>query len=327
MEGILSVVTEMIKPVNYMSEFDFIKGIMIILVIVGHSGSSVSDSTYFPAIVNSIYLFHMPIFLLISGYLFSVKNSFINDIVKIFRSLFVPYFVFSVIYIILLYLLNMFGYTTSTSLCVSYLDGIIYKPQTLWYLHDLFLFRLILIISHLIHQKLNMAKLFVFTLLLLVCFDIGLLRVESVVFLTLGFTIKEYGIVIKRNYECLLLIILVLVGIIDVDDIIVKKVVLSLSFVVFLSQLYSVFQKRVPVELLSYVGRNSLIIYIVHCYTGYLAKNTFLSCQFFGNYYYLYIVVSCSLSVVLSLLFARILDGLHISGLLFYKNNIYSPFR
>ncbi|KWV58112.1 nodulation protein NolL [Bradyrhizobium macuxiense] len=66
--------------------FDFAKGILIILVIVGHllqyvvyRGNGYWDSPYF----KSIYMFHMPLFMAISGYLSSralLRKSFARSV-------------------------------------------------------------------------------------------------------------------------------------------------------------------------------------------------------------------------------------------------------
>ena len=47
---------------------DFLKGILIILVVLGHSFQN--SKSYEDLIIRVIYSFHMPAFMLISGYLF-----------------------------------------------------------------------------------------------------------------------------------------------------------------------------------------------------------------------------------------------------------------
>nr|WP_305881664.1 acyltransferase family protein [Bradyrhizobium sp. CCGUVB23] len=54
--------------------FDFAKGILIILVIVGHLLQYViirADEYWYSAYFKSIYMFHMPLFMALSGYLSS----------------------------------------------------------------------------------------------------------------------------------------------------------------------------------------------------------------------------------------------------------------
>ena len=62
-------------------ELDFAKAILIILVIIGHSlqysygNDYLSSGHYFNNhLYRLIYSFHMPLFMMISGYLFSTSN-------------------------------------------------------------------------------------------------------------------------------------------------------------------------------------------------------------------------------------------------------------
>lgn len=58
---------------NRNSEFDVLKGILIILVILGHWLEYGLGNYLNRVVFNYIYLFHMPLFILISGY-FSKKT-------------------------------------------------------------------------------------------------------------------------------------------------------------------------------------------------------------------------------------------------------------
>lgn len=68
------------KRIDY---FDIAKGIGILLMIIGHM-----DLKKYPLINHFIYSFHMPLFFVISGYFFKVKEdkicikSIINKLIK-----------------------------------------------------------------------------------------------------------------------------------------------------------------------------------------------------------------------------------------------------
>jgi len=76
---------------------DMVKGIGIILVVIGHS-TYVSDQT-----ITWLASFHMPLFFIISGLLFAYKGSekeeFASYAKKRFCGMMIPYFWFSLIYI------------------------------------------------------------------------------------------------------------------------------------------------------------------------------------------------------------------------------------
>lgn len=73
------------KRVRYV---DFLKGVGIFLVVFAHCWLR-SDTSFW-----AIYRFHMPLFFLISGYLFSPKGSFLKFTVRKVQSLLLPYVVF-----------------------------------------------------------------------------------------------------------------------------------------------------------------------------------------------------------------------------------------
>ena len=88
----------MVKRVHYL---DYAKGIAIILVVLGHIFSEGNIKTY-------IYSFHMPLFFIISGYLFNYSNlnSFKEFIYKRINGILIPYCTFSIINILGYYLLS-----------------------------------------------------------------------------------------------------------------------------------------------------------------------------------------------------------------------------
>lgn len=72
------------KRIDYL---DIAKGIGIILVLVGHISKNDEINRF-------LYLFHMPLFFIISGMLYKEKNNFCK---KKIRNLIIPYFCFAII--------------------------------------------------------------------------------------------------------------------------------------------------------------------------------------------------------------------------------------
>lgn len=83
----------MSKNINY--EILSLQAIGIILVVLGHKGGIFLFSDWFP-----IYSFHMPLFIFISGYFYksSSANNLKKYIIKKFRRLIIPYFIWNLIY-------------------------------------------------------------------------------------------------------------------------------------------------------------------------------------------------------------------------------------
>lgn len=69
-------------------EIDLLKRIGIILVIMGHVPFS-------EEITKAIYVFHVPLFFMASGFLYNRKNDFNTAFVKLLKRLILPYFIFA----------------------------------------------------------------------------------------------------------------------------------------------------------------------------------------------------------------------------------------
>lgn len=59
---------------NRLEHIDILKGLLIILVVIGHIGG-------IPTLHKYIYWFHMPCFFMISGYLFQAKKKKTKNII------------------------------------------------------------------------------------------------------------------------------------------------------------------------------------------------------------------------------------------------------
>lgn len=111
------------------SYFDNFKGLLILLVVIGHFiGAFIYKNHIMEFLVITIYSFHMPAFAFVSGY-FSKKN----QILKLVKTLLMPYFIFQIVYFIFLYLI---GRDKNFELLQPYF--------TLWFLLSLFCWRLLI---------------------------------------------------------------------------------------------------------------------------------------------------------------------------------------
>ncbi|WP_373810598.1 acyltransferase family protein [Porphyromonas macacae] len=86
---------------NRIPDIDLTKAIGILLVAFGHFGAMTEQPGWFLTIKEVIYTFHMPMFILLSGYLFgqSKANRSIKQYLIIgFRHLIIPYLIFALIF-------------------------------------------------------------------------------------------------------------------------------------------------------------------------------------------------------------------------------------
>ncbi len=134
------------KKTNRIAYFDIAKGIGILLVLLGHlqTDTIFSYSPYILKLCSWIFSFHMPLFFIISGMLISCKKEpekdLSNLIRKKYRSIIIPYFWFSLIYImIVIYSLLITKVVPLKTLFIQlwYVIGM-YGMNVLWFLPALF---------------------------------------------------------------------------------------------------------------------------------------------------------------------------------------------
>ncbi|WP_165731740.1 acyltransferase family protein [Polaribacter sp. 20A6] len=147
---------------NKIDWVDNAKGIGIVLVVFGHvlrgifaKGLSISNDT-FMFIDDIIYSFHMPLFFLISGFFINKSLSKYGGkelIINKAKTIMYPYFIWSVIQILINVLLSKF--TNNNSDLWSILK-IIYEPiAPFWYLYAVFLMYILSVIFIKIDIKLK----------------------------------------------------------------------------------------------------------------------------------------------------------------------------
>lgn len=80
------------KPVNRILSFDLLKGISMYLVIFTHCLQYIAAQTFENTLFQVVYVFHMPLFIIVSGYLFRKKidRPLHSTIVNLFVRLIIP---------------------------------------------------------------------------------------------------------------------------------------------------------------------------------------------------------------------------------------------
>lgn len=108
MESTHQKITRVYSQEKRLEFVDYAKGIGIILVVLGH--------TRFPYARNIIYSFHMPLFFMLSGYLFQDKKlevSFLQYLIKKLKGLYLPFLKFSIFYLLLNNFFVLIGFLPS----------------------------------------------------------------------------------------------------------------------------------------------------------------------------------------------------------------------
>lgn len=181
---------------------DSLKGILILLVVLGHAIQGVlSETADSNHIYNFLYSFHMPAFFAISG--FFVKPYVGGGkllIVKRIWQLLVPYFAWA--------LLKLIVYADFSLEAIA---NIVINPVSFWFLWVLFWVFLIFLISQYLHSithtKFNYASIFVALLLIAVMavLNVKLFAFHLIayyfVFYAMGYYMSNYKVFrINNNY-------------------------------------------------------------------------------------------------------------------------------
>jgi acyltransferase len=268
---------------------DFIKGILILLVVIGHTVPQESILT------KLIYFFHMPLFLGIFGYLIKNYNFEYNNYyyMKIKRLL-IPFFTGSMIYFILshiFYYQNLF--TSDTLKSFAYILIIpSFAHLHLWYLYSTaiqFTLLYTLYKTHSLNAKLELALLFFFLFCgIIINYTIPLEEILEFkrtfgwfIFTFTGFLLSNkiipyyYDLLcIRRKAHVLIfLTIIYLIFSFIFPTLFISKddgLLSSLFFIInnFLLIIIIIFianeNTKFNIPIINYIGANSMIVYLFH---------------------------------------------------------------
>lgn len=261
---------------------DFLKGISILAVIVGHSVSHVERLSL---LFNIIYSFHMPLLFFLSGYLEEavILDKRRNILVKRMKSLLIPYLCWT----ILLYAVDLqMPFYINTNQFLSNLFG--YTQNGLWFLPVLFGLKCMHCCLWKIQNK-NKDNLLIKTIINLVIIELIIISLAVITRLPYVINMVSYaipyffGVILQCNAQCRRLIRHE--GIITSSIIAyfagmhwfsfhntdwttqVLRIGLSLCVIVVLYNCRGIFEKAQNNGLnraICYFGRNSMGIYLLH---------------------------------------------------------------
>lgn len=272
------------------SNISFLQFIGPILVILGHSANGIPIPDVYHVFSKVwIYLFHMPLFFFISGYLFSYRGAlnnksypgFLNDK---FQRLLIPYLIWNLSFIFPKILVSNF-IVDEVSFDPSYLFKLIINPRAMiwghtWFLAALFLLFVLAPVFHLL-LNIRRQRMLTWTLVTVGLTILSLFPIESSVLAlsdlsknTLFFWIgMMFGQIptekIAKNRESTTIFALVLFLTIvftyirlDVSDLRAITIVTCLLTIICLFLLPIMF--RIEFDWIDQVGRYSFGIYILH---------------------------------------------------------------
>lgn len=320
---------------------DVIKGLSIILMVYGHITMVGNYEEFQKSIVGVIYTFHMPLFLIISGFFFTVnKNETAVRVKKVFQNLIKPYLIFIVVYLILMIMVNHFTHIqTNNKPPTSILEFIstvfVHPIGGYWFLHSL-------IVLSLLYIGINYGlPFFQYPVLFLICLIfcclflsdvVGLILWRTCFYFMLGFIFSNIS---KKKMEgnIGMLIIGLMITIYmfftkeNIKDFTVYQVVWVCGIFSLLWGGSNLLQDNFITKSVAWLGRNTLIILVLHAFFVTILKSTknlFLHIDQSGISYAIFVTI---LTLVGSILMAKLFDTIKLSQYLFSKNEIYSKYN
>lgn len=294
------------KKIEFISWLQFIG---VCSVIIGHSTNSLDlpnfiAQTLQPSIKGWIYTYHIPLFFLVSAFLFSYKGGFENGYKKVFvgrfQRLIVPYLIWNIAFILPKYLMSEYIYDQVEFNAMYFLEIFLYPRRNIlghtWFLAGLFEMFVIAILFEKLRKK-RQFWLPVFAVLVIVnCFGVSerFLAVgdlmKNAVFFWAGLILGEIGpekIIswLKDKYvgisivfvTCFTTIIWVLF-----NDMLLNTLVLGFSALA----LFVFIQVRFDIggKFIRFISDNSFAIYILHWPAMMVARYIFYTKLNFNAY-------------------------------------------
>ncbi len=311
-------------------EIDFLKGVLLTLMVTFHLQLITTD---YPTLTTAVYTFHMPAFLIISGYLANI-NKTPTDFGKGMLRLIIPYAIFELIYITLLFYIGKIVGTSNTieSLTpLSIINHIVIAPTgTYWYLHTLIICSIAYYISYtILHLKAFPGLILTGTILYGISFICNLQWVNAWYFLIGIFIAKCCGMtftqIIQKTWMALVPLIFLFANDENLDRGTLAGIIITILTISIMLQLHSFLPQKIN-NLFAYLGKNSLSIVVFSpIFTAALKK--------FGHFFSFdptdicFAVFATTITMFLSILSSWIFDKTSISRIIFFKKNIYTKYK
>ena len=302
-------------------ELDYLKGVLILLVISFHL---VYFEQLYPFAKQVVFTFHMPGFLLISGYLMNVSKE-PKDFLRTLLWLAVPYAVMESGFIIMASILPINEHIDNLT-PVVFLDRFFLHPVGIyWYLHTLIVCGAI---YYLVFRYLQRGLLMRLIAMGIICYLLayykGMLSFSSALYFIAGIAIRQSGTEFISFFRPSRLAIVVFALLVCFSDNPNQASIGGALIAYFaISSLLSIYSFLPPTScsLLLFLGRNSLPLYVFSPIFTFLCKQ-FVPYLQFDPTGLIFLLVSLVFCVSGCLLIAWLMDLTGISHFFFGRKAI-----
>lgn len=297
-----------------LEEADFIKCVCIVLMVIFHL-AYIGDK--YPLIKQFVYTFHMPAFLLLSGYFLNVHKP-VKGFLRSMWWLFVPYAVFECGYVVAASFLPTRDAVDHLSLGLLVHKLFLDPLGPYWYLHTLIIASLITYALTQAVKKLGddfSQGLLVTVLLALIAYFTGLMSVTNVLYYAFGYVLARMNAplssFIRPSLWALFPLLLLAVNPAFFDKNKIEGIAIVYLVMSLLQALYPKLSERVR-AVSSWIGQNTLPI-LVFSPVFTMGAKVLLPLFAFDPTGLLFLAVATSITLSGSLFLTWVLDRLHLS--------------
>lgn len=326
------------KRIEYI---DSLKGFAMICVVLGHIADGYLGSSLYPeadtvltVMLEIIYMFHMPLFIMISGYLYqtayySGNNCKTERLKRQILNLFTTYILFSVVLGVVKYISGSFVNSQVSQRDILMIWAMPIYPY--WYLYVM----LMLYLFFYLFRKRTDSRIFVW-IALICCIGSNLLNAEMYfeVYHFLYYMFFFYIGMLYQKKQNLLLFKCPVIGILFLLSVILAigylvtgseyerlywipgiNLIVALGIGLFVWRCFEHIRVLGKNKLFLLCGKYCLEIYVIHCF--FTAGNRVIFAKLGINNMYVSIVLNLIISIAVPILFSCICKKLRIYGLFF----------
>nr|WP_302437185.1 acyltransferase [Bacteroides intestinalis] len=297
-------------------ELDYLKSILILLMVAFHL---VYIGDKYPYIKQIVYTFHMPAFLIISGYLTNVQKD-IRSFMRKLLWIFIPYLCLETGYVLMSHILPVRENVPEISSSIL-LHKIFIKPLgPYWYLHTLIICSLLYYLTFRYTRMKTISQAILLGLgLFAVSYWGGIIVLANAIYFLAGVIIKQSKLPFIRIFQPSLLALVPMILLCCFPDNLNRGTLagITITYLAIIISLYAHSYLSKGIRQCSYfIGRNTLVIFLFSPLFTILCK-MFLSFLFFEPTGILFMIISVAITVSGCIIIAWSLDKLHFSRFFF----------
>lgn len=307
-------------------ELDFLKGVLILLMVSFHL---VYIEHLYPYAKQVVYTFHMPAFLVISGYLMNIDRKW-SRFLHTLRYLIVPYLAVETIYIIMASILPINEHIEKLSLLV-FADKILFHPiGPYWYLHTILLCGVTYyVLFHYVRIR-QLSRLILLALVFcMYAHLLGILSFSCSMYFLAGVVLRQEGLPFLRFFQPSVFALPALVWLIcfpsnlnqaSSGGVLIVYLAMSTCLLV-----YQYIHDGIVLRLMLLIGRNTLLILLFSPAFTILCKRLVPYLQYDPTGF-IFLIISLVFCVAGSIAIGYTMDFLKLSHLLFGREKIMVGF-